>query len=189
MGRLGADTIVQMIRKASCGGRPDVRRSVALDPRAPVTYRGARTRIVIERLAPLPKALVAPVAGLVREMVLVRFELFERNPAVDRASLTTKVVSETGPNTLGGPKRCTYLERELEVAVALPGHAVLLLAAVFSEADIARSRAGQRRRQVGLFGQGALLFGFGRFARQVQRDVLLMARVLPVLGSIHGQWE
>lgn len=153
------------------------------------TYRGPRARIVVERLAALPKALVAPVAGLVREMVLVRFELFERNPAIDRASLTTKFGSETAPNPLGSPRRCMYLERELEVAVALPGHAVLLLPAVFSKADIARSRTGQRRRQVGLLGQGALLFGFGRFARQVERDVLLVAGVLRVSRRTRGQWE
>lgn len=30
-------------------------------------------------------------------MVLVRFELFERNPPIHRASLITQVVSETGP--------------------------------------------------------------------------------------------
>lgn len=82
-----------------------------------------------------------------------------------------------------------YLERELEVAVALPRHAVLLLAAVLSEAGIARSRTGQRRRQVGLLRQGAFPFGFGRFAGQVERDVLLVTGVLRRVATDKGQRE
>lgn len=79
--------IVQMIRKASClPTRQRSRRYLRETGRR--THRRARARIVVKCLAPLPEALIAPIARLVRKVMLVRFEGFEGDPAVDGPGLS-----------------------------------------------------------------------------------------------------